>query len=1044
MNLLKHLQPLRNLPIFTWEYGLVSLLLATLLSRAIAAIYAALIPQKYSQLAVGDITWTLGSKQPDYLLLLLFVLSFFVIYPSLQLFATAIQQRNGSAAEQSCRQLLIYSLIPAGMWLGTIAFNSDPTLEFVIISTVLILLVLLFSGLLKSRGWQFATVQDHTACVGSSLLIVLLSIFSGIGLLLAITRLTLSWQPGTDAGTIAAAITGVLAIGGLVRAWWGRSSLPALHKKLRLLLGMAQLLLPLCFFVLLPTPWNKGTQRFYGYPLQPTLYALLGLLVLVSHIDLGRRILKPILHRRKVDSIPTVSTPIVSPFTESPFTVFSVLSPLCLAALLVFLKSPLVGAPYLVADDYHWGEFLLPWWLWQDFHAIPYQDYDPARGLVNYVPGLFANLFMNGEVASYTAVTGKPIMILPFLLIAFLGMAPAIGLLPAFLALLVMPNPGGLFEIDMMVTVGLCVLGEAFVRRRWVNWLGLGLAIAMLLLLFAPGNGGLFVISMLPVAAFVGYQAVRQERRRLVRGAIAAGMILLLLALFTPLAQILLGALRYAAEQSSQNSVAYGIEWFKSHGSQTFLTYPLWEFVRTSWIVVSVAIGLIIYQAIATREPIERNRFLVYAVPIFLITLLLIPRSAGRIDPAALSRLGNTSIWVVCLLLPIVLIKAYGRRGMALSLLVVAIAGGLLGFSADTMPSLDRAVRQPVESIGVAGLSFTDGNQVGMPVLNRSIVEPAHLQRLQKLKAVLSPLLQPGETYLDLTSSNARYFYLNYPTPIATGAVFNLVHKDQIFRAVEQLHKANPPVVLASTDINAPGNNTVALRSHLLYRYLVDRYIPVAIDPYILMIRRDRLDLVKTVIGNGSAVYRDAAPSILIGTDPALRLSLLDNVFRRNDFESIASSWGHSFGSLQSEIQPVSDRSANLQPKLQGVESLGGDRYRVTAANPRLTYDLASLNLKGRDAGLLAFDVACSKRRKAIFPIHWDTQLAQDAYLNQVSITAYNGKQLVPLDAHPRWLLADPIKALHLDPTDTACPEFSLSNLTLYQRTDVARLSALQ
>jgi hypothetical protein len=1026
MKLLKPLQPLLTAPVFTWEYILVALLLASVLGRAIAGLHASFFSQKYSQLAVGDITWGAGTKSPDYLLLLGFVVTFLLIYPGLQLFSTSLKQQSGSAVEQSFRHLLLYALIPTGLWLGIICFNNDPTIEFILISTALVLLAILFSWVLKARRWVFESEEDHTACVGSSLLIILLAFFSGIGLLLAISRLHLGWQPGVDAGWIAAAVTGVLALGGLIQAWWGRSASPTvLLHKLRLRLGLAQIFLPLCFFILLPTPWTDGQQRFYGYPLTPLLYGFIGLLVLASYIDLGWRLFQ---EKR----------------SPSPAPVFSVLSPLCLVALLVLLKSPTVGPPNLVADDYHWGEFLLPWWLWQTFHYLPFQDYEPARGLVNYVPGLLANLFMNGNATSYIAVAGRPIMFPPFLLIGFLGMAPAIGLLPAFLALLIMPSPGGLFEIDVLVSVQLCLLGVLFGRQRWLLWLGVWLLGGLALILFAPGNGGLSMMATAPIAALVFYKAIRQSPGHLLRAAIVTLVGLPLLVGLTPLGAMLGGALRYGAEQSSVNSVAYGVEWFKSRGSHTFLSYSLWEFVRTSWIVISVAIGLIIYQVCVTREPRERLQFLAYALPIFLITLLLIPRSAGRIDPGNISRLGNTSIWVACLLLPIVLIQAYGRRGMAPSLLVVAIVGGLLGLSVDPGLSLQRVALQPVATVDVENLTFTDGKQVGMPVLDGAIVEPAHLQHLQQLKAVLGALLQPGETYLDLTSHNAHYFYLGYPPPIETGAVYNLVHKNQILRAVERLQKTLPPVVLASADSTAPTNNTSAVRSHLLYRFVAERYIPVAVDQMILMVRPDRLDRLKNLGLNqnvsDAAIANEAMPTVAIGVSDPLRLSLLDQIFRLPNLDSLASAWGQSFNSLQPEIKQVKTISATVQPTLQEVQSLKDNRYRVTGANPRLTFDLSSLNLKGRDAGLLAFDFACTHRRKATFPIRWESQPSNAIQANQVQIKALNGKQLVPLDASPRWLLAEHIKTLQFALTDTACPEFFLANITLYQRADVAKM----
>ncbi|MGQ9873168.1 hypothetical protein [Leptodesmis sp.] len=263
-------------------------------------------------------------------------------------------------------------------------------------------------------------------------------------------------------------------------------------------------------------------------------------------------------------------------------------------------------------------------------------------------------------------------------------------------------------------------------------------------------------------------------------------------------------------------------------------------------------------------------------------------------------------------------------------------------------------------------------------------------------------------------------------------------------RAVERLQKTLPPVALASADSTVPTNNTSAVRSHLLYRFVAEHYIPVAVDQVILMVRPDRLDRLKNLGWNedasNAAIANEAMPTVMIGNANPVRLALLDQIFRLPDLDSLASAWGQSFNSLQSEIKQVKNISTTVQPTLQGVQPLKDNRYRMTGAKPTLTFDLSSLNLKGRDAGLLAFDFACTHRRKASFPIAWESQPTNDVQANQVQIKALNGKQLVPLDASPRWLLAEHIKTLQFAPTDAACPEFSLANVTLYQRADVAQM----
>jgi len=998
-------------PIFTWEYLVSALLLATVCARGVAVLYDVWVPQKYTQLIVGNLAWDVGSKQPDYLILFGFVGFFFAIHFGLRILASKIQAINGELAEFAFREVLIYTLLPAGVWVGNIFVNSKPTLDLVILSSVLALLAIAFAVGLLSKRLQFTSTAAYKACIGSSLLMILFAALSGNTLMLGLARLNLNWQFTDIQVVLASAILGLFLIASLLLIWvWRKLSLVTLQKRLRSLLGVSQCFLPLSFFILLPAPWTDGTIRFYGYEISPLLYVLIITLVAVCYVDISRR-----WRQKQID--------------PEAISVFSVVSPICLIALLVYLKSPVVGVSFIPPDDYHWGEFLLPWWLLKNFGYVPFWDYEPARGLINYVPGFLSGLLFNDTAASYLAVAARAPQFLPYIAIAFLVISRSIGALPTFLALALVPNPNNIYEIDLMITVGLCILAEFFLKNRPVTWLGLWLLTCVLLILFAPGQGGLFTIATFPLAAFLLYKAFQSQRQRLIRGAIATLVLSLLLALLTPLDQMLWGALRYGLEQSSLNSVAYGAEWVKSTGSNPFQTYPLWEFFRTSWIVVTVAIGLLIYQVVSQPKTSDNQRFLVFAIPLFLLTLLIIPRAAGRIDSGTFSRLGVTSVWTMCLVLPIVLLSRFGDRSKSLILLTVAILGSLLSSGMEeTLPNLERLAQHPVQTINVTGTTFVDGAQTGLPTLDGAALDPEHLQRLQRMKAIVATLLEPGETYLDLTNKNARYFHLNYAPPMPAAA-FNLIHQNQQQRTIAQVESQNVPLVVALADFGYVDYYSLALRTPLLYRYAVEKYIPFKIDEFIFMIRPDQRDRLERLIQRSDG---DSPSNLIVGETEPLRLALLDRSFRVNNVESIPSSWGRSQRSLESVMQPVQDLGT-LKPTLQDMKVLDGDRYQVTGAQPRLTYDVSSLNLEGWNAGLLKFDFTCQSRSRGSFAIRWESQTG-DSKENIIRLTPRNGTQIMPLDAAPRWLLAKEIKTITFEPLERVCTDFSLSHLSLHQR----------
>jgi len=1005
-----------------WEYVLI----AAVLSGGIAFVASNLVasnPESYSQLIVGSITWNRGLKQPDYVLLFSLISSFLLVYLGLYTLSQFIRKSNGASAEFAFRQLLIYSLLPCAVLLGKALVTVDDiplevALEFLLGSLLVIFLAISLAMLLAFKRLEDISNQEYIQSVGGSLLFVFFSILIGSALSLAVGRIHLAWQP-TDIHQVLA-VSGVGAVLfwlPLLKIWLEPfRSLNVLRSKLRFLLWAVQAFLPLFFLILLPTPWSVGKDKLYGYSFTYALPLLIVVAVVIAYVDWFRRF--------------------KSPFQlESESSIFSAVSPVGLIGLLLYLKAVNVGAGAMLADDYHWGEFLLPWWLLKNFGEIPFWDYEPARGLINYNVGLFANLFFGDTAAAFSvaSVLGNALWMLPYLSISFLVISRTIGLMPAFLACLLMPMGNGLSEIDCITTVAMCGLGTAFFARQWSRWLLTWGITSVAMLLFAPGQGGLLILSTLPLAAFALFQAVRKERKRLLLATVGGILIFLLLCLVTPLGKMLVGAVRYGVEQSSINSVAHGIAWSLSVGSNPVLSYLLWEVIRTSWILVGILSGLLLLRVFVDKAWAERYRYAVFGIPILLLTILFIPRAAGRIDPGGLSRLGLMSIWAICLLLPIVLITAYGQRRKALSLIVVAFLGGILV----GIPVPDSLFGKPTRSIEVKSLDYADSDRLGLPNLAHTFIDPAHRDRLRSIKAVLNAVIDPGETYLDLTNHSANYFYLGYQPPIAAGAVYNMPHRNQQLRALQRLNAAPPPIVLASADNILFDGGPVSLRAYLLYRYIVERYTPVKIEKFIYLVRPDRLQ--RLSVQYPQSAGNTAAISTL---DQDEKLRLLDQVFRVVDLQKIPRAWGESFKSLKSALRAVKDIDATTTVELHSVKKTGQNTYQIVGKDPFIVFNVEKLNLNGRDAGVLAFDFSSDSRRApVILKIYWGSRSTGAPSENTVvHFSAKQGKLIVPLDAAPRWLLAEGIKTIRVDVAEPApCSTFSISNITLFQRAELEK-----
>jgi len=265
------------------------------------------------------------------------------------------------------------------------------------------------------------------------------------------------------------------------------------------------------------------------------------------------------------------------------------------------------------------------------------------------------------------------------------------------------------------------------------------------------------------------------------------------------------------------------------------------------------------------------------------------------------------------------------------------------------------------------------------------------------------------------------------------------VHPNQQLRALQEIHRNPPPVVFAWMEPTHPEGSALPLRTHLLYRYVAQNYIPFTLGRFTMMVRPDQRDRVTQL---ATQPRNDEFPSdAVLANTSEIRLSLLDKIFRVTNLGSIPSSWGRSMNSLQSRLEPRQTISTQIQPALQGIKALGGDRYEVTGDKPALTYDLSTLNVQGRDAGLLGFQFACQQKSKTRVGISWQVKgNPQPTSVTQFEMMLKKGPQLVPLDIFPRWLFGKDIQSLQFELFDpNSCQKFTLSDLKLYQRIEVAQ-----
>jgi len=298
------------------------------------------------------------------------------------------------------------------------------------------------------------------------------------------------------------------------------------------------------------------------------------------------------------------------------------------------------------------------------------------------------------------------------------------------------------------------------------------LSLAGFMVFYNASLGSAFALGTSPAAAWMVFRLWRYDRRalgQLVGGVAALACVALAI---SPVRQITIGLIVFILENASTNELVSGIPW---HGTVPLRErYPvagtafLWEMIRLSWLVVVVVAMVQLWRQFGQHA--VRDRRLLWLSALIPLTLLLSAIwSLNRVDPGHLSRTGELSRTVVCYLLPLLLLL--GRPLISLPSLVAGLAV-LGGF----MISVDPFEGQPPLLSALAERAFQvrtlppapatiRGDDVGLPQLGLIRIEPESVTDILELKRELLPLLRPGETYFDLTSNSAYYYYLDLPVP---------------------------------------------------------------------------------------------------------------------------------------------------------------------------------------------------------------------------------------------------------------------------------------
>ena len=986
------------------------------------------ISQHYSELIVGHIADNYANKFHDYAVLFSIIFSFFIFLAILALLSSRLKKTIGTEANASFHDFIILLSAPAGAWLLGLITTKSISLLLLYFSGGLIVTALYFTFMLslKAKSFWQPHVADQLPCILKEIFLALLGAGLAIAAIcIATTRIGALYHYNIWVKSQHLLLLAYITISIFIILTLVNHSLVKFRQLLQQLILFFQIFFPAFFLLLIPTPWLAGDKVFLGYPLSNIAWGVIITCIIAAYIDL--------LRRYKANKIATTN----------PFDLFSWI---CIIGAILSIKIVPVGFPLISPDDYHFGEALVPWWSWVQHNMVPFLDFVPARGLMNYLPGAAADLLFDGTAASFSAV--PPFLYTLILFISFPILSKSIGKGLTVLALLFAPYINGLSEIDIIVTVFICFLCQRLFKSTPWLWITSYMTLGLLLILYAPGQGGLAILAVSPLACFTLYSCFFAQKGTQIKLLLFALTIILVALLATPLGKMIFGAIRYSIEQANVNSIAYGINWSASFASNITTNPWLFELMRASWILVAIWAGLTIVKASGEKSSSSRNTLFAYSIPIFALTVLFIIRAAGRIGGDPTTRLAVTSIWALSLLLPILLFSpAKNRQNSKLIFLWISLAGlvwphfggSRFAFYADhfgtsyTIPYIEKLTSLNIVNLDSAKASVLLDTKTKFPQIGFAIINPLHIDRLIKIREVLDKVLKPGETYLDLTNRNAHYFYFSRKPPIECGGIYNLATESQQLRAIESLKKVNPPAILISADNINHDNININLRSYLLYRYLIldPNYKVAQIGQYLWLIRKDRINHL-TELNIKSITSIDASPK-----------NIINKFFRGINLRYIPASWGRSFISLKNTLHKVNAITNDCLPELNSVIKTKNNTYQIIDKNPVIRFDIQDLNINGKAAGILSFNFNCENTKYSpIIKLYWSSKLYPESELTACEFVGKNGVLIVPMETIPAWLLSEKINSISFVIQDkNLCKTFSINDITFFQRNAIAKIN---
>ncbi|HEV7280838.1 MAG TPA: hypothetical protein VGN57_11600 [Pirellulaceae bacterium] len=907
--------------------------------------------------------------------------------------------RRGRAAERAFDDLLAICALPAVYAVGKMLMGGVPDIRVDRVNELTILaalsanalVVAVCAGLRRPQSVSLRT-ESFAQQIGLSTLIPAFVALSASAAATAYARLVIDAEQTMTPEAIQRWIGTAFAVASMaVAATWLAIGHQDRLVRNALAYGVvaSQLVLPVAFCLMIPPHVTDGARVEHMFPLSPALVALL-LTFTIGGVAWtligGIRALRA--EKLRLDGL--VATPAI-------------------AAVLVLL---LPRATYLgAADDYHLGELLVSAYMILDHGMLPFADFVATHGLVDPLPVVAGRIFFDDSV---DVIQPGILVVNCFLIVAALAIFRrqfGIGL-AAVVVFAVMPDyyMASHASRTLVTLMAISIAIRLLLKKRYLT-LAIGyMALGPILAFYSLPHGVAGAIAVFPLAAFAAVRALQADRRRaLVRGGIAAAAILLIWCV-TPLGTMVLKTAQYLLVQSSLNDMAWSANW-EAVNPATLppgMSAGGFEVARWAFLGVFMLATAIVARSLALRARGEtpNTAITAYSLVAMLLIFLLLPYAAGRLAPNRFDKTGWLSLVAVCYFLPAIAVAAPRRR------VAVITAVTLLFASLAPAPSpIDSLTHKPSDLVA---LTPADARAVtaAFPRTGRSHFLEQQRYGLRQLSQTLDLYLNEGETFLDASNSSAFYYYLDKPIPLRNLAFVNSHATPDQLAAIRELEKEPVPLLVALGGGIAHNEPRVPLRAPLLFRYLLERYVPLPAGSQVYGVLPERL--ARTTDALAAARATDGKP-------PRIRIIDHDDQWWTDGVLT-----GYDEASLL--VDPFSPETMLLQPgrrivvarsdvrRVTKVEPLG-QFIRITLNGPKLDpsshgfphrMTLRELARDARDERVHGWDGAWLIRDVGMIPTVWGRSFESlrpllvkkgDAFAGAVRST----EALTPASGENRW-----------------------------------------